>query len=104
MPTVWEGTLDWYDPDFYRYLVDNGITHNPVNLEGEEPPLDGTATGGPGQVFSHDARVYKGGSYNYHEAVAQTAYRFPVYPWIGNDHFGGRVVLRSDTVEFNGQG
>lgn len=100
---VWEGTLDWFDEDFYQYLVDNGITHNPVNLDGEEPPLDGTATGGPGQEFSHDARVYRGGSYNYHEAVARTAYRFPVYSFIGNDHFGGRVVLRPDTVVFNGQ-
>ncbi len=100
---VWEATLDWYDADFYQSLIDDGITHNPLNLDGEEPPLDGSATGGPGQEFSHDARTYRGGSYNYHEAVATTAYRFPVYPWIGNDHFGGRVVLRPDTTTFNGQ-
>ncbi len=64
----------------------------------------GQIFGPPGQEFSHDARTYRGGSYNYHEAVARTAYRFPVYPFIGNDHFGGRVVLRPATTTFNGQG
>ena len=97
---VWEWTLGWYRADFYQYLVDNGITHNPVQLEGEEPPID--AVGGPGQVFSHDARITRGGSYNYHEEVTRTAFRFPTYPFIGNDHFGIRVVLRSPTVVFNG--
>jgi len=100
---IWEWTLDWYRTDFYQYIVDNGITSNPVNLVGEEAPVDGSATGGPGQVFSHDARVTRGGSYNYHEAVTRTQYRFPVYSFIGNDHFGVRVVLRPDTVVFNGK-
>jgi|GEM_PF-1872364 len=100
---VWEGTLDWYDVDFYQSLIDDGITNNPLNLDGEEPPMDGSAIGGPSVEFSHDARVYRGGSYNYHEAVATTTYRFPVYPWIGNDHFGGRVALRPDTTTFNRQ-
>jgi formylglycine-generating enzyme required for sulfatase activity len=99
---VWEWNLDWYKKDFYQDLIDNGITSNPVNLVGEEAPMDGTATGGPGQEFSHDARVCRGGSYNYHEAVTRTAYRFPVYSFIGNDHFGLRVVLRPSTVIFNG--
>jgi sulfatase modifying factor 1 len=98
---VWEWTLDWFDPNFYQYLVDNGITNNPLNLDGEEGPLDGW-TGGPGQVFSHDARVCRGGSYNYHEPLTRTQFRFPVYSIIPNDHFGFRVVLRSPSVVFNG--
>ncbi len=92
---VWEWTLDWYDENFYQYLVDNEITSNPVNLVGEESPMDGSIKGGPGQPFSHDARVCRGGSYNYHEAVTRTEFRFPVYQFIGNDHFGARVVLHN---------
>jgi formylglycine-generating enzyme len=99
---VWEWTLDWYDQNFYQYVVDNGITHNPLNLEGEEAPMDGSATGGPGQVFSHDAHVCRGGSYNYHEPLIMTAFRFPVYSFIANDHFGFRVVQRPETTVFNG--
>lgn len=99
---IWEWNLDWYSDHFYQDIVDNGIISNPVNLEGEEAPMDGSATGGPGQDFSHDARVTRGGSYNYHEPVTRTAYRFPVYSFIGNDHFGMRVVERSPTVVFNG--
>ena len=97
---VWEWTMGWYQADFYQYLVDNGITRNPVQLEGEDPPWD--AVGGPGQEFSHDARITRGGSYNYHEEVTRTAFRFPTYPFIGNDHFGIRVVLRPETTVFNG--
>jgi formylglycine-generating enzyme required for sulfatase activity len=82
--------------------VDNGISSNPLNTEGEEAPMDGSALGGPGIEFSHDAHVCRGGSYNYHEEVTYTAYRFPVYSFIANDHFGARVVLRSSTVVFNG--
>jgi len=100
---VWEWNLDWYREDYYQYVVDQRITSNPLNTEGEDPPTDGSALGGPGQEFSHDARSCRGGSYNYHEPVTRTAYRFPVYPFIGNDHFGARVVLRSSAVEFNGQ-
>lgn len=98
---VWEWTLDWYGTDFYQQCVNNGISKNPINLVGEEPPTDGSVTGGPGQPFSHDARVCRGGSYNYHEAVTRTAYRFPVYPFLGNDHFGARVVWRPSTTAFN---
>ncbi len=98
---LWEWTLDWYAEDFYQQVVDAGITANPVNLDGEDPPLDGTATGGPGQEFSHDARVCRGGSYNYHEPLTRTAYRFPVYSFIANDHFGARVVIRAEGTELN---
>ena len=98
---VWEWNLDWYDAGFYLRTVENAVVRNPLNLEGEEAPMDGSATGGPGQQFSHDARVTRGGSYNYHEPVTRTAYRFPVYSFIGNDHFGARVVMRSPNVTFN---
>jgi formylglycine-generating enzyme len=97
---VWEWMMGWYQADFYQYVVDNGITRNPVKLEGEDPPME--ATGGPGQVFSHDARITRGGSYNYHEEVTRTAFRMPTYPFIGNDHFGIRVVIRPETTVFNG--
>jgi hypothetical protein len=63
--------------------------------------MDGTAKGGPGQEFSHDSRVCRGGSYNYHEAVTHNAYRFPMYSFIANDHFGGRVAIRLETTKCN---
>ena len=102
---VWEWTLDWYDKSFYQYCINNGITRNPLNIEDhEDPPADKVGvTGGPGQTFSHGARVCKGGSYNYHEAMTYTTLRFPVYYYIANDHFGARFVIRSSDVEFNGK-
>jgi formylglycine-generating enzyme required for sulfatase activity len=100
---VWEWCLDWYKKDFYQYCVDNKITRNPVNLVGEEPPMDGSAKGGPRGGFTHDARVTRGGSYQYHESTLQTAYRNKSYPFRGNDHWGLRVVLRSPSVVFNGK-
>lgn len=107
---VWEWCYDWYDENFYQYCVNNNITRNPLNLEGEDPPFlsftEGRKkglTGGPGQKFSHSARVCRGGSWNYHEAVTMSEFRFPVYSFIGNDHFGFRVVKRSDEVIFNGK-
>lgn len=102
--SVWEWTMDWYDKSFYQYCLNNGIVRNPLNIVGfEDPPADKVGvTGGPGQVFSHGARVCKGGSYNYHEAMTYTTLRFPVYNYIANDHFGARFVIRSNDVEFNG--
>ena len=106
---VWEWCYDWYDENFYRYCIENNITSNPLNLEGEHPSFislkDGYKeglTGGPGQKFSHSAKVCRGGSWNYHEAVTRSEYRFPVYSFVGNDHFGFRVVKRSDDAVFNG--
>jgi formylglycine-generating enzyme len=105
---VWEWCLDWYGETFYQELVDRNITKNPLNTEGEDPPFNSFKegvkqglTGGPGQQFSHDARVCRGGSWNYHEAVTHNEYRFPVYSFIANDHFGFRVVLRPDETKFN---
>lgn len=100
---VWEYCLDWYREDFYQYCVDNKITRNPFNSAGKEPPMDGSAKGGPRGGWTHDARVIRGGSYNYHEASLQTAFRTRNYPFRGNDHFGFRVVLRSPSVVFNGK-
>lgn len=107
---VWEWCYDWFGENYYQHCVDNNITSNPLNLDGEDPPFmsfgEGRKqglTGGPGQKFSHSARVCRGGSWNYHEAVTMSEYRFPVYSFIANDHFGFRVALRSSDVKFNGK-
>lgn len=107
---VWEWCYDWYGENFYQYCIDNNINSNPLNLDGEDAPFvtlkDGYKqglTGGPGQKFSHPARVCRGGSWNYHEPVTMSEFRFPVYSFVGNDHFGFRVALRSSTVVFNGK-
>ena len=101
---VWEWCLDWYDADFYQYTVDNGIIRNPINLDGTEPPMEPGATqGGPQGGYSHDARVTRGGSYQYHEATTGSAFRSRLYPFRGNDHWGFRVVLRSASTTFNGK-
>ena len=105
---VWEWCLDWYSETFYQECIDKGITKNPLNTKGVDAPfltyLAGVKqglTGGPGQKFSHSARVCRGGSWNYHKPVTQTEYRFPVYSFISNDHFGFRVVLRAEGTKFN---
>jgi len=98
---VWEWALDWYREDFYQYCVDNNITRNPVNLDGEEPPKN--AKGGPAGGFTHDARATRGGSYQYHQATLGTAHRNRNYPFRGNDHWGCRVVLRFSSTVFNGK-
>jgi sulfatase modifying factor 1 len=100
---VWEWSLDWYKGDFYQYCVDNRITRNPVNLVGVEPPMDGSPKGGPRGGWTHDTRITRGGSYQYHETVTRTTYRFRLYPFWGNDHFGFRVILRSPSAVFNGK-
>ena len=99
---VWESTLDWYRKDFYQYCVDNNIVRNPLNLDGEEPPMDGTAKGGARGGYTHDTRTKRGGSYQYHTATCLTTYRHKTYPFRGNDHHGFRVVLRPSTIVFNG--
>lgn len=99
---VWEWTMGWYDADFYQYVVNNGIKSNPIYLEGEEAPMDGSATGGPAMPFSHDAHVVRGGNWNYNEPVLRIQYRQRAYSFIANDHFGFRVISRSPDVVFNG--
>ena len=101
---VWEWCLDWYDEDFYQHSVDNGILRNPVNLVGVEAPtgvvVAGSASGGGD---SPDARVTRGGSYQYHETTTESASRRGMYPFRGNDHWGFRVVLRPSSTVFNGK-
>lgn len=101
---VWEWCLDWYDEDFYQHSVDNGIVRNPVNLLGVEPPagvvVAGSASGGGD---SPDARVTRGGSYQYHETTTESASRRGMYPSRGNDHWGFRVVFRPSSTVFNGK-
>jgi len=99
---VWEWCLDWYKEDFYKYCVDNKITRNPASLVGEEPPSKGSK-GGPKGGWTHDSRVTRGGSYQYHQATLGTAYRNHNYPFRGNDHWGARVVMRPSSVVFNGK-
>ncbi len=99
---VWEWCLDWYGEDFYQHSVDNGIVRNPANLVGVEPPT-GVVVAGPvsGGGDSPDARVTRGGSYQYHEATTGSAFRNRMYPFRGNDHWGFRVVFRSPSTVFN---
>jgi sulfatase modifying factor 1 len=100
--SVWEWSLDWYNEDFYQHTVDSGITRNPLNLDGEEPPMEpGVAQGGPRGGYTHDARVTRGGSYQYNEATTESAFRARQYPFRGNDHWGFRVVLRPSSTVFN---
>ena len=98
---VWEWNLDWYREDFYQHCVDQKIARNPLNLTGEEPPKN--ARGGPTGALTHDARVTRGGSYQYHQATIKTTYRNRSYPFRGNDHWGARVVFRPSSVVFNGK-
>lgn len=107
---VWEWCYDWYGENFYQECIDNKITSNPLNTNGQDPNFITLSegykeglTGGPGQKFSHSARVCRGGSWNYHEAVTRSEYRFPVYSFVGNDHFGFRVTMRSNKVVYNGK-
>jgi len=101
---VWEWCLDWYDENFYQNLVDNKIVRNPINLTGIEPPTGILVTGPAGSnENSPDARVTRGGSYQYHETTTETAFRNGMYPFRGNDHWGFRVVIRSSSTVFNGK-
>lgn len=102
--SVWEWCLDWYAEDIYQQNFDNGIVRNPVNLDGIDPPADDPSViGGPGGGWTHDARVTRGGSYQYNEATTKTAFRNRLYPFRGNDHWGFRVVYRSPSMIFNGR-
>lgn len=98
---VWEWCLDWYNEEFYQQSVEKGQVRNPLNLEGVEPPT-GTAVTGFGSAGVVDARVTRGGSYQYHETTTEAAARRGMYPFRGNDHWGFRVVQRSPSTVFNG--
>lgn len=104
---VWEWTMDWYRKDIHQELMDEGIGKNPLSLYGDigiEPPqyfMGDLVKGGPAVALSHDSVVTKGGSYNYSAPVARTEWRMPTYQFIGNDHFGMRMVKRPETTVFN---
>lgn len=98
---VWEWCRDWYDPDFYasRSNPDYDPYNDALVLGVAEPTEDGNFVGGPGQDYTGDARVKRGGSWNFHETSLHAAERERDYTWRGNDHFGFRIVRESFTVE-----
>ncbi len=100
---VWEWCRDWYDPDFYANRPDPD--YGPVNesfvLGTEEPIENFSFVGGPGQSYNGDARVKRGGSWNFHETSLNTAERERDYTWRGNDHFGFRIVKESFSIAVN---
>ncbi len=101
---VFEWTLDFYREDFYQYCVDNGITKNPVNLDGVDPlksEVDFSTAGPRTGKATHDQRITRGGAYNFPETMTITQYKNPGYAFVGNDHFGFRVVWRPETTVFN---
>jgi formylglycine-generating enzyme required for sulfatase activity len=106
---VWEWCRDWYDPDYYsdRPNPDYGPLNDSLVIGTEEPIESSSFVGGPGQSYNGDARVKRGGSWNFHETSLNTAERERDYTWRGNDHFGFRIVKESfsiavnDAVDFN---
>jgi len=88
---VLEWCLDWYSSVFYQYSKVNNITHNPVNLEGEDPPAEiqeGT------EIFDYtmDTRVMRSIGFGFPISATLSVSRLSTYPLRGNDHFGFRVV------------
>jgi formylglycine-generating enzyme required for sulfatase activity len=98
---VWEWCRDWFDPDFYssRPNPDYDPYNSDLVVSSVEPTEDGGFVGGPGQDYTGDARVKRGGSWNFHETSLHTAERERDYTWRGNDHFGFRVVRESYSIE-----
>ncbi|MBW1767405.1 MAG: SUMF1/EgtB/PvdO family nonheme iron enzyme [Deltaproteobacteria bacterium] len=84
-----EWCLDWYDPKFYQKCVDEGIVHNPVNLDGEDaPPAAQLAWGTDG-----DVRAIRGSAWNYPIVRTFSAARLPDFPLRANDHWGFRIAF-----------
>lgn len=89
---VWEWCRDWYNPGFYS-IAPSTDPYNDQLVVGTTEPVEGpTFTGGPGQPYNGDARVKRGGSWNFHTAAEASANRERDYTWRGNDHFGIRIV------------
>jgi len=89
-----EWCLDWYDYNFYQKCVNEGIVHNPLNLEGEDvdPVVQMTwgKWGSDGEV-----RVIRGSAWNYPIVRTFSAARLAGFPLRANDHWGFRVVNNS---------
>jgi sulfatase modifying factor 1 len=83
-----EWCLDWYDPKFYQRCVDEGMVHNPVNLEGEDAPPEVQMTWGA----DGDVRAIRGSAWNYPIVRTFSAARLPDFPLRANDHWGFRIV------------
>ena len=98
---VWEWCRDWYDPAYYsgRPNPDYDPYNDALVLGAEEPSEDGGFVGGPGQDYTGDARVKRGGSWNFHETSLLTSERERDYTWRGNDHFGFRIVRDTYNVQ-----
>ena len=98
---VWEWCLDWFDPDYYENQPKPDYDPNNKNLVllASEPIESDDFVGGPGQDYNGDARVKRGGSWNFHESSLHAAERERDYTWRGNDHFGFRIVRESFSVE-----
>ncbi len=98
---VWEWCRDWYDAGFYSDRPDPD--YDPYNetlvVDPTGEPIEGPSfVGGPGQDYNGDARVKRGGSWNFHETSLLTSERERDYTWRGNDHFGFRIVREQFNV------
>ncbi|MBW1863457.1 MAG: SUMF1/EgtB/PvdO family nonheme iron enzyme [Deltaproteobacteria bacterium] len=85
--------LDWYDPKFYQRCVDEGMVHNPVNHDGEDPPAEVQ------MILTHDEHYYEKDvramrGAGMHQPIIRTlsASRGGTYPLRANDHHGFRVA------------
>jgi len=92
---IQEWCLDWYDPKFYQRCVDEGIVHNPVNLEGKDTPPEEQMTLNAkswAHDYKGDVRVFRGTGWNKPIGKTLSASRGGTYPLRANDHHGFRVV------------
>ncbi|MBW1863613.1 MAG: formylglycine-generating enzyme family protein, partial [Deltaproteobacteria bacterium] len=92
---IQEWCMDWYDPKFYQRCVDEGMVHNPVNLEGKDtPPEEQMKLNAKSWAHDYqgDVRVFRGTGWNKPIGKTLSASRGGTYPLRANDHHGFRVV------------